>query len=150
MEPLAVLSGIREEEEGEVGAVDVVSSASDDGVPRRGITLAGLRALVARVREAAGLTTTEGLTTQMVSDIAKSRLTLERRCACVDLLDGDAALVREPPTVFISHTWLSPFDALLDVVSETDRMLRARNPGPTPELLDRLCCEQPVRHRTRL
>lgn len=101
-------------------------------VPRRGITLLGLRELVRRVLDAGGLRTTARLTTEMFSNIAKARLTLARRCACVDLLGDDEALAREPPTVFVSHTWGSPFDALLDVVAQTDRTLRERSPDSTP------------------
>ena len=76
------------------------------------------------------------LTTDAANKMAMAHLTGARRCAFSDLLGGDPALVGEA-TVFVSHSWAAPLDALVACVREADAALRRPShprhaPGATP------------------
>ena len=76
------------------------------------------------------------LTTDDANKLAMAHLTGARRCAFSDLLGSDPALVGEA-TVFVSHSWAAPLDALVACVGEADAALRRPShprhvPGATP------------------
>ena len=117
-----------------------------DAIPRDGVSLEGLLRFqreVARVqprwrRALAFLTGTATAyqTTEDVDQLAKAHLTSERRCAYVEMLDGNPEFVGEA-TVFISHAWKMRFDTLVDCVREADAAIRVPGhprykPGATP------------------
>ena len=117
-----------------------------DAIPRAGVSLEGLLRFqreVARVqprwrRALAFLTgtVTAYQTTEDVDQLAKAHLTSERRCAYVEMLDGNPEFVGEA-TVFISHAWKMRFDTLVDCVREADAAIRVPGhprykPGATP------------------
>ena len=76
------------------------------------------------------------LTTDDANKLAMAHLTGARRCAFSDLLGDDPLLVGEA-TVFVSHSWAAPLDALIACVREADAALRRPShprhaPGATP------------------
>ena len=131
-------------EAGHAGA----GSPTCDAIPRAGISLAGLERFQREVAEARSRTgwrralayvlapTTAGLSTEDANVLAKAHLTGARRCAFSDLLGDDPLLVGEA-TVFVSHSWAAPLDALIACVREADAALRRPShprhvPGATP------------------
>ena len=75
-------------------------------------------------------------TTDDANKLAMTHLTGARRCAFSNLLGGEPALVGEA-TVFVSHSWAAPLDALIACVREADTALRRPShprhvPGATP------------------
>ena len=112
-----------------------------DAIPRVGVTLAAVERFQREVARARGAqrpwllgfgATTRGLTTDAVNKFAMAHLMGGLRCAYVSLLDaGNASLVGEA-TVFVSHAWAMPFDALVAALRESEREQRAREPARTP------------------
>ncbi len=114
---------------------------SNGAIPRVGVTLAAVERFQREVARARGArrpwllcfgATTRGLTTDAVNKLAMAHLTGAQRCAYASLLDtGDATLVGEA-TVFVSHAWAMPFDALVAALRDFDREERAREPARPP------------------
>ena len=72
------------------------------------------------------------LTTEDANKLAMAHLTGASHCAFSDLLGDDPALVGEA-TVFVSHSWAAPLDALVACVREADAALR-RPSHPPPRV----------------
>jgi serine/threonine protein kinase/Flp pilus assembly protein TadD len=94
-----------------------------------GVSLAAIKQLHESI---GGTSATVGMTTSDVSGKYVMPATADRRCAYVDLFPASDAALVGPATVFVSHAWAMPFNALVEALAEADMGMRTRDPTCTP------------------